>query len=93
MIQRRLHSKAPLLLDVLGRICERLLITFSVDMLHTVYILGGAAPCSEGFLLILLQVPLIAWAAWQLQLGPTAWGTLTTHFTKPSEQVAAPLSI
>ena len=34
--------------------------------------------------------PLLAWAAWQLQLSPAACGTLRTHVTKPFLQPAAP---
>ena len=31
-----------------------------------------------------------AWAAWQLQFSPTAYGTLRKHLTKPFTQPAAP---
>ena len=52
---------------------------------------SGAATCSEGFVICLLKVPPdCAWAAWQLQYNPTACWNLRKHFTKPSEQVAAP---
>ena len=36
------------------------------------------------------QVEEKAWAAWQLQLSPTACGTLRKHVTKSLTQPAAP---
>ena len=62
-----------------------------VTLSYPMYLLGGAATCSEGYVICFPEVPL-AWAAWQLQYSPTAWGTLRQKFTKPSEQVAAPPS-
>ena len=50
---------------------------------------SGAAGCEKRFVKCFLKVSL-AWAAWQLQYSPTAWGTLRKQFTKPSEQVAGP---
>ena len=37
------------------------------------------------------KFPLLAWAAWQLQFSPAAWGSLRKHVAKPFLQPAAPL--
>ena len=58
--------------------------------LLSMYILGGAATCSEGFVICFLKVP---FACLGSMAAAVAWGTFRKHFTKPSEQVAAPPSI
>ena len=37
-----------------------------------------------------MKLPLLAWAAWQLQFSPAACGTSRKHVTKPFPQPAAP---
>ena len=52
--------------------------------------MGGAATCSEGFVACFLKVPLACLGSMAAALQPNSLGTLRNHFTKPSEQVAAP---
>ena len=56
-------------------------------------ILGGAATCSEGFEICFLKVPLACLGSMAAAVQPSSLGTLRKHFTKPSEQVAAPPSM
>ena len=58
-------------------------------------ILGGAATCSEGFVICFLKVSLACLGSMAAAVQPTARGTLCLRkqFTKPTEQVAAPPSI
>ena len=53
-------------------------------------ILGGAAICFEGFLTCFLKVPLACLGSMVAAVQLNSLGTLGKHFTKPSEQVAAP---
>ena len=55
--------------------------------------LGGVAACSEGFVVCLLKVPLACLGSMAAAVQPNSLGTLIKHFTKPSEQVAAPPGI
>ena len=56
-------------------------------------LLGGAATCSEGFVICFLKVPLASLSSMAAAVQPNSLGTLSKHFTKPSEQVAAPPSM
>ena len=53
----------------------------------------GTAGWGKGFATCFLEVPLLAWAAWQLQFSPTACRTHRKHATKPFPQHAAPLAL
>ena len=39
-------------------------------------LLGGAATCSEGFVICFLKVPLACLGSMAAAVNPTAWGTL-----------------
>ena len=54
------------------------------------YILGGVVTCSEGFEIFFLKVSLPCLGSMAAAVQPNNLGTLRKHFTKPSEQVAAP---
>ena len=58
--------------------------------LEAVYILSGAATCSEGFVTCFLNVPLACLGSMAAAVQPNSLGTLRKHFAKPSEQVATP---
>ena len=53
-------------------------------------VLGGAATCSEGFVICFPKVPLACLFSMAATGQPNSLGTLRKHFAKPSEQVAAP---
>ena len=53
-------------------------------------VLGGAATCSEGFVTCFLKVPLACLGGMEAAVEPNSLGSLRKHFTKLSEQVAAP---
>ena len=53
-------------------------------------LLGGAATCSEGFVTCFLKVPLACLGGMEAAVEPNSLGSLRKHFTKLSEQVAAP---
>ena len=53
-------------------------------------VLGGAATCSKGFVICFLKVPLACLGSMSVTVQPNSLGTLRKHFTKLSEQVAAP---
>ena len=46
-------------------------------------ILGGAATCSEGFVLCFLKVPLACWGSMAAAVQPNSLGTLRKRLTKP----------
>ena len=56
------------------------------------YILGGAATCSEGFVICFLKVPIACLGSMAAAVQPNSLKTLRKHFIKPPEQVAAPPS-
>ena len=53
-------------------------------------LLGGAVTCSEGFVTVFLKVPLACLGSMAAAVQHNSLGTLRKHFTKPSEQEAAP---
>ena len=53
-------------------------------------LLGGAVTCSEGFVTVFLKVPLACLGSMAAAVQHNSLGTLRKHFTKLSEQVAAP---
>ena len=55
-----------------------------------IHVQPGATTCRKCFVICFLKVPLLAWAAWQLQYSSVACGTLRKHFTKPYSQPDAP---
>ena len=55
-------------------------------------LLVGAATCSEGFVICFLKVPHAYLGSMAAAVQPNSLETLRKHFTKPSEQVAAPPS-
>ena len=50
-------------------------------------LLGGAATCSEGFVMCFLRVPLACLGSMAAAVQPNGLGN--SQFTKPAEQVAA----
>ena len=68
------------------------LYSISVLMNKISLVLGGAATCSKGFVICFLNVPLTCLGSMAIAVQPNSLGTHRKHFTKPTEQVAAPAS-
>ena len=63
------------------------------SQLSPLYILGGAATSSEGFVKKILRVPQAVGLYYSCHAAHASRGTLRKHIIKPMEQVAAPPSI